>query len=127
MENFQINLQRLTRVKKNKITTVSLFTMYVLHRFINNVTLMSNQEMKDYICLTVLGRNIFFAGSLLSPPISGVSVRLLGQIMAGGNSPDDGVPRLGGRLRTADWALDLLPVVAEIIKKGKCSFLFGKI
>ena len=87
------------------------------------VILMSNQEMK-YICLTVLGRNIFFAGSLLSPPISGVSVRLLGQIMAGGNSPDDGVPRLGGRLRTADWALDLLPLVAEIIKKGKCSFLF---
>ena len=48
--------------------------------------------------------------------MSGVRVRLLGHIMAGGNSPDDGVPRLGGRLLTADWARDLLPVVAESMK-----------
>jgi len=34
--------------------------------------------------------------------MSGVSVRLFGQIMAGGNRPEDGVPRLGGKLLWAD-------------------------
>ena len=62
--------------------------------------------------LTVLGLNIFFTGSLFKPPISGVRVRLFGHIRAGGNRPEEGVPRLGGRLLWADWALDLFPVVA---------------
>lgn len=51
--------------------------------------------------------------------MSGVRVRLFGQIIAGGNSPDEGVPRLGGRLLTADWALDLLPVVVAKIRIKK--------
>ena len=47
-------------------------------------------------------------------------MRLLGHIRAGGNRPEEGVPRLGGRLLWADWALDLFPVVAvtTIIYRG---------
>lgn len=54
--------------------------------------------------------------------MSGVRVRLFGQIIAGGNSPDEGVPRLGGRLLTADWALDLLPVVVAKIRIKKKTY-----
>lgn len=64
------------------------------------------------LLLTVFGLCIFLVGSLLSPPMSGVRVRLLGQTLAGGKSPDDGVPRLGGKLLWADWTRDLFPVEA---------------
>ena len=71
-------------------------------------------QYKKQIQLTVFGLNIFFAGSLFKPPMSGVRVRLLGHTIAGGNKPEEGVPRLGGKLLWADWARDLFPVVVAV-------------